>query len=418
MKTASLDLFIFADALGWKLAEQRAFMTDIFPHRAPCDTVFGYSSSCDPSILTGTLPAEHGHFSFFVYDPERSPFRWARLLGWLPQRIAAHHRVRNRVSRLVASQKRYTGYFQLYSVPFSRLPYLDYTEKRDIYEPGGINGGQPTIFEYWQSLKIPWTRSDWRAGDEANVAHLKGEIAKGDVRLAYLFTAALDATMHAHGTSGRHTDAAFARFERWVREIRDLAQQHYDEVRIHIFSDHGMADTTAVSTMRIDFENAGFVYGRDYGAVWDSTMARFWFPGSKQVREEITAWLTQRTEGRIVSDAELQSWGCSFPNCRYGELFYLLHNSIIFAPSFMNLGKVTAMHGFDPAEPESRACWLTTHATLQTPRQIHQIFDVMKQTATAVSGRAPSQTGHSKTLGEVSAERLGCFVSNDLSDHS
>ena len=44
--------------------------------------------------------------------------------------------MRNRVSRWVARRNGYTGYFQLYSVPFSRLPHLDYTEKRDIYMPG------------------------------------------------------------------------------------------------------------------------------------------------------------------------------------------------------------------------------------------------------------------------------------------
>ena len=39
------------------------------------------------------------------------------------------------------------------------------------------------------------------------------------------------------------------------------------------------------------------------------------------------------------------------------------------------------MHGFDPAEPDSKACWLTTHAVAQAPRQIHQIFEVMKTAA-------------------------------------
>ena len=33
--------------------------SDLFTHRAPCETIFGYSASCDPSILTGALPAEH-----------------------------------------------------------------------------------------------------------------------------------------------------------------------------------------------------------------------------------------------------------------------------------------------------------------------------------------------------------------------
>lgn len=385
MKTESLDLFIFADALGWTQVQRRGFLADLFPHRAPCDTIFGYSASCDPSILTGKLPAEHGHFSFFVYDPARSPFRWAKFLAWLPQPLAAYHRVRNRVSRWVAARNGYTGYFQLYSVPFGRLPLLDYTEKRDIYLPGGINGGQRNIFEHWEKSGVPWTRSDWRAGDVRNVETLKTTLREGTVRLAYLFTAGLDAAMHAHTTDSPASDAAFAQLERWLREVHALASEHYEHVRLHLFSDHGMTDTTAVSPMRTDFENAGFVYGRDYAAVWDSTMARFWFPGGEAARARIVAWLSTRGEGYIVPDAKLQEWGCLFPDRRYGELFYLLRNGTIFAPSFMNRKRVPAMHGFDPAEPDSRACWLTTHPVDPAPQRINEIFGVMQRAADALA---------------------------------
>jgi hypothetical protein len=378
LKTPSLDLFVFADALGWTQVRRRGFLADLFPHRTPCDTVFGYSAACDPSILTGQLPARHGHFSFFVYDPAHSPFRWARFLGWLPQRLAAYHRVRNRVSRWVAAWNGYTGYFQLYSVPFSRLPLLDYTEKRDIYQPGGINGGQPAIFEHWEKSGVPWTRSDWRADDQRNVHQLKTEIAAGKIRLAYLFTAGLDGAMHAHTVDSPETDAAFAQLERWLREIHALASGHYQEVRMHLFSDHGMTDTLAVSTMMPEFEAAGFVYGRDYAAVWDSTMARFWFPGGPAIRRRIETWLEGRPEGRIVAEEELRAWGCLFPDGRYGELFYLLRNGTIFAPSFMNLRRVPAMHGFDPAEADSAACWLTTHPVMPVPRRINEIFEVMR----------------------------------------
>ena len=101
-----------------------------------------------------------------------------------------------------------------------------------------------------------------------------------------------------------------------MREIHDLASEHYDEVRMHLFSDHGMTNTTRISRMMDDFEAAGFVYGRDYAAVWDSTMARFWFPGGDAVRTAIRDWLAQREEGRIVTDRELKNWGCLFPDAR------------------------------------------------------------------------------------------------------
>lgn len=378
-----LDLFIFADALGWKLAEDREFMRDLFPVRQKCDTLLGYSCTCDPSILTGALPSEHGHFSFFIYDREkRGPFGWAKKLGWLPEIAAGHHRVRNRVSRWTAQAQGYTGYFQLYSVPFSRLPYLDYTEKYDIYEPGGILGGQPTIFEHWQKSGVPWTRSDWRSTDPERVARLKAELEKGDVRLAYLFTADLDAAMHAHTTSGPQIDAAFARFEGWIRELHGVATKRYSEVRLHLFSDHGMTDTQQCSRMLPDFERElRLRFGRDYVAVWDSTMVRFWFTGAAAVQSDVTTWLAARTEGRILTDDELRANGCFFPDRRYGDLFYLLQNGTIFAPSFMNQRRVPAMHGFDPREPDSAACWLTSYECPNPPLRIEKIFDVMRAAA-------------------------------------
>jgi len=390
--TPSIDLFVFVDALGWELAQRRRFLTDLLPHRQACDTLFGYSCTCDPSILTGALPHEHGHFSFFTYAPDRSPFSWTRPLGWIPETVAGHHRLRNPLSRWAARKLGYTGYFQLYSTPFNRLPQLDYTEKRDLYEPGGIIGGQPAIFEHWRATGVPWVRSDWRAGDAANMDAMAGHLRAGKVRLAYLINGGLDATMHAHTTTGQQTDAAFARLERWLRELDTLARSRYAEVRWHIFSDHGMADTHTCSRMMPEFEKLGLCYGKDYAAAWDSTMARFWFPGGAAIRMQVEAWLATRPEGRIVTDAELSRWSCLFPDRRYGELFYVLNEGVIFAPSFMNQSRVPAMHGYAPDLPHSRACWLTSHAVAEPPARIEGIYHVMRAAADRVAGRPAELT--------------------------
>ena len=390
----SIDLFVFVDALGWELAERRRFLADLLPHRKPCDTLFGYSCTCDPSILTGALPHQHGHFSFFTYDPARSPFGWARALAWLPEAIAGHHRLRHPLSRWVARRLGYTGYFQLYSTPFNRLPLLDYTEKKDLYEPGGIMGGQPAIFEHWRATGVPWVRSDWRANDATNMAAMADHLRAGQVRLAYLYNGGLDATMHAHTTTGAPTDAAFARLEAWIRELDAVARTRYIEVRWHFFSDHGMADTHSVSRMLPDFEKLGLRYGQDYAAAWDSTMVRFWFPGGAAIRARIEAWLGARAEGRIVTEAELERWGCRFADRRYGELFYVLNEGVVFAPSFMNQRQVPAMHGYDPDLPQSRACWLTSHEVPNPPARIEGIYPVMRSAADLVAAElSPSGAG-------------------------
>lgn len=382
-----IDIFVFADALGWELVSKRDYLADLLPVRNRCETLLGYSSTCDPTILTGTLPQEHGHFSFFVDAKGASPFKMLKPLGILPEIIAGHHRVRNKVSNFLGRRLGYTGYFQLYSVPFSRLPYLDYTEKSDIYVPGGINGGQRIIFEHWEESGKPWTRSNWRLGDERNIAHARSEINKGNTELVYLFTARLDAIMHKYGTDHPEVEAAFEKFSHDLHDLADVAARRYREVRIHLFSDHGMANVHTCSDLRLRWERLPLKFGRDYTAVWDSTMARFWFHNA-DVRKNAIAWLGEQTDGRILSERELSDYGCLFPGHKYGELFYLLPSGHLFVPSFLNQRKVTGMHGYAPESQDSAAAWLSNVET--TPvNALPDIFPVMLAASQSRSSITP-----------------------------
>lgn len=376
-----IDLFVFADALGWAIASRRNFAPDLLPVRNRCETLLGYSSTCDPTILTGALPSEHQHFSFFIKAGESSPFARLRPLGILPEILAGHHRIRNRLSKIIARRRGYTGYFQLYSVPFSKLPYLDYSEKKDIYEPGGITGGQPTVFHHWQQSGKPWARSDWRRSDPENIAHARREIEKGQVELLYLFSARLDAIMHQHGVDHPEVDAAFDHFAANLRALADLAAKHYRDVRIHLFSDHGMANVNVCSDLLPRWNRLGLKYGRDYVAVWDSTMARFWFH-HEAARSDATAWLGGRKDGVVLTDEQLAGYGCLFPDRTYGELFYLLPSGSLFVPSFLNQRKVTGMHGYAPEHPDSAAAWLSNADTLPVAA-LTDIFPVMQAAALA-----------------------------------
>lgn len=373
------DLFIFADALGWERVKAYDVLSDLLPCRMPCETLLGYSATCDPTILTGAWPDEHGHFSFFVKAQGQSPFKQLGCLGWLPHRLAAHHRVRNRISRWVARQHGYTGYFQLYSVPFRKLPLLDYTEKRDIYEPGGIIGGQPTIFQTWEASGKPWFRSDWRLPDAENFAQAREHLRKGEAELGYLFTAGLDAIMHRHGPEHPQVAEAFAVFAERVRELYTVASGNYREVFIHLFSDHGMAKVEHASDLMRRWESLKLRYGEDYIAVWDSTMVRLWFH-HEGARERALGWLAEQPDGQLLSNEQLAHWRCLFDDGRYGEHFFLLHPGHLLVPSFMNLGMVSGMHGYTPEHPDSMASFLTNNPEAEA-RQLPDIFKVMSRAA-------------------------------------
>ena len=92
--------------------------------------------------------------------------------------------------------------------------------------------------------------------------------------------------MHTYGTEHEKTVEKIKWLEEQISNVYDYANDKYDEVSLHIFSDHGMCDTKGSVDLIKVIENTGLVYGKDYVAMYDSTMARFWFMND-EARETI-----------------------------------------------------------------------------------------------------------------------------------
>jgi predicted AlkP superfamily pyrophosphatase or phosphodiesterase len=375
MKT--LSLFVFIDALGWELVRNRAFLDPEARIKKRLETVFGYSSTCDPTIITGASPREHGHFSFFVYDPPKSPFKPLRILRFLPAGLASRGRVRNVVSRFVKKAYGYTGYFQLYAVPFDRIQLFDYTEKKDIYLEGGINGGQPSVFVLMDRAGIPYFRSDWHKKEAEAIVDAKAAIATGAPRMVYLYLAQMDALLHAVGTASEKVRAKIDGYEETLRDLIRSSREVYDEVRLFVFSDHGMTDIAKSCPLMETLESSGLKFGEDYAAVYDSTMARFWFlkPG---VESKVAKLLAKVPDGRILDEASKRAWGVDFPDRRYGTLFFLMNPGVLLCPSFMGVKPLAGMHGYEPAEPGSVASFFSTVPLATEPAGLADLFSLMK----------------------------------------
>lgn len=351
-------LAVFIDAFGWKILSRLPFLDDLLQHKAPLGTLLGYSSTCDPTILTGRLPRDHEHFSFYYFDPENSPFRRWRFLRLLPGFLVNRGRVRHWLSKAVAHAHGFDGYFELYNVPFDLLPMLDYSEKKDIYQPGGIIGGIPTFFDHLRERRVPFFLSDWRLPETRNIEALDRHLEEGRVRFAYLFLGHLDGILHEYGTHAAEVAAKVRWYEDRIRDLVETARRRYDEVRLHVFSDHGMADVIEACDVMGRIESLGLKFGVDYAAVYDSTMARFWFLRD-DVREKVIPVLKDEPKGRILTDEELVGYGCDFPGRRYGDLFLLMDPGTIILPSFMGLTMLKGMHGYDPAHEDSIASYAT-----------------------------------------------------------
>ena len=382
-KKAGISIAVFIDALGWELLKTEEFLPDLLPCREPIETIFGYSATCDPTILTGLLPRDHGHFSFFAYDPERSPFRrnlFLLLMRLVPKMLASRHRVRNVVSRILRRQLAYSGYFNIYNMPFTLLPFFDYTEKRDLYQPDGINSGSPTIMDYAREKGIDFFLSDWRASEETNLAALKEAIAspERDCTFAYLYMAAMDATLHQYGKPHPEVSAKMRWYDARLRELISTAEEEYEEVRIFLFSDHGMTNITGTCDLIPVIEATGLKFGTDYAAVYDSTMARFWFI-DEQSEAPIRRALETAEGGRILTDEELTLWGVDFPDKRYGDLFFLLDPGILLVPSHMGERPLAGMHGYEPGDPDSTASFMTNVELDASPPRLDSLYTLMRE---------------------------------------
>src|SRR6266516_1133165 len=172
---AILPLFVFVDACGWEIIKDDPFARAFAPRRRRLESVFGYSSTCVPSILSGSWPVEHRHWCYFVYDPARSPFKPLRALRWLPTAITGRRIFRCWLSKFLKGPLKFRGYFDLYNIPFKYISLFDFTEKKSPLRAGGMNRG-PNIFDYLEERRIPYHVSAPEQDEAANLAALLQDI--------------------------------------------------------------------------------------------------------------------------------------------------------------------------------------------------------------------------------------------------
>ncbi|OQY29451.1 MAG: hypothetical protein B6244_03495 [Candidatus Cloacimonetes bacterium 4572_55] len=378
-KKPEVAIFFFADAFGWEILKRYKFLKSICPYKHRLDTVFGYSSTAMPSIFSGRIPSSHGHFSCFYYSPETSPFKILKWMKLLPSSIADRGRVRNIISRLLTRLYGFTGYFQIYNVPFDRIAYFDYSEKDDIFKPGGLLHGE-SIFDELEKHQITYHCPDWHLSDQDQIDSLYQELEKQKITWAFMHTARLDNVMHLIGTKGEKVDKVVAWYEEQAQRLWDQAHKYYERVSFYFFSDHGMTDVTDQYDVRSKIEVLGLEFGKDYAAFYDSTMARIWFLND-QAEKKIKETLSQLDCGRIVSEEELDKWGVNFPDHKYGDLIFLMNPGHLIIPGDMGLRPIPGMHGYDPEDLDSYA-HLSTNVKLDPPpRSIADMYQVMLQDA-------------------------------------
>lgn len=371
---AVLPLFVFVDACGWEIIKNDPFARDFAPNRRKLDSVFGYSSACVPSILSGRWPDEHRNWCYFVYDPKHSPFKFLRGLRWLPAKVTSRRIFRRWLSKFVKVQLSFRGYFDLYNIPFKHIADYDFTEKKSPLQPGGMNRG-PNIFDFLERRKISYHVSAPQKTELQNLNALISDIRRENINFAFLYWPALDGLLHSVGNQSPQVGEKLRGYEKWIRELMAVAEEHYAEVRLYIFSDHGMANCDELLDLKAKIEALPLRMAKDYSVVYDSTMARFWF-FNERAREQITAALQNVPRGRILPESELKAMRAPCEDGYFGELIFLANEGVLIVPSHMGERPIRGMHGYHPQAPQSYAMLCTNQPEI--PEEIAGITDIYR----------------------------------------
>ena len=375
-----LPLFIMIDAMGWEILRNDPFGKNFAPKRKKLESVFGYSCTCVPSILSGRWPHEHRNWCYFVYDPENSPFRSLRWMRWLPMAVTSRRIFRRWLTKFVKVQLKFRGYFDLYNIPFKYIHLFDFTEKKSPLQPGGMNRG-PNIFDFLTQNEIPYFVTDTTKSEEHNRDDIIAAIEAERVDFIFQYWAGLDGLLHTVGNQSPEIPARLRVYEEWIEQVLDAAKKHYSDVQLFIFSDHGMANCDVHVDLKSKIDALSIQMEKDYAVAYDSTMARFWFFNDR-ARKLVTEALSKIPEGRIMPPDELRSYNAYFDDGYFGELIFLMQEGVLIVPSHMGERPIRAMHGYHPTDPQSYATLCTNQPVIPDDvTHIPHIYRLMEKTA-------------------------------------
>jgi len=372
-------LHVLLDGVGWRQAEETRFLAALCPHRRRLATVLGYSCGAVPTLLTGKLPVETGQWAMWFYAPATSPFRGAawqakcpalvrRLLGITRQRIVGDYKARRGI----------TGYCEVYQIPDRLLPMVDTCIGKSLYLPGALAPVE-TIFDRWRGEGIPYRVYGYPTPDAETLRRAAANLAESHATTYFLHLYESDAFLHRHCDDADAVRQRLGAYEAEITRLYTLAQRRAERVSLTLFSDHGMTAVTAQEDVMGKVAGLGLRLGRDYVAIYDSTMARFWLlrPAAET---KIRDCLAQLSCGTVLPDEELERLGILFRDRRFGHLVFLMRPGWVINPSHMGSVPPAGMHGYHPDEDRGAdAALLATHAIPDAVAHIRDLFGVLSQ---------------------------------------
>ena len=157
------------------------------------------------------------------------------------------------------------------------LPYFNFSERRDIYAPKGIENA-PSLFDELEREGRGYRVYTYHQCSDAEILRrARRDIAESDATLFFLYLCEVDGFLHMHCKEPEAIDQKLQWYDEQLREVFAIARKRDPEASLMVCSDHGMTPVTQHADLVGEVAKLGLRMPQDYLAVYDSTMARFWF---------------------------------------------------------------------------------------------------------------------------------------------
>ena len=353
-----IHVFIYLTGPGWHILKEHGFLAKHCQYQFPVMSQLGCSHAAISTVLTGKTPDKHGRFSSYYLKKSNSTFETA-------QRFYSKFKGKN------------SGYFGKYSVPIRNLNHFLQGNHHTKNLTPGCFAPLISIVDLVNEKKVPHSIVNASASSPIGaLKNLRSRLEEKSVNFAFIQIDEMDTLLHNSLHNFSKIDNKLRRYERQIKKIIATGKSINSEFNLTVLSGHGMTFAPQKIDIKKKIGSLGMSYGHDYRAVYDPTMAFFWFR-DKFVKSIILDKLKKLRHCKVLSDQKKNDFGINFPDHRYGETIALLEPGFQISPNDVLSKPLAGMHGYEPNHSDSLGACFSTQPISPSPNHVKDFFTIM-----------------------------------------
>ncbi len=354
----SVHVFIYLTGPGWHIFKEHGFLAGCCKHQYPVKSQLGCSYAALSTTLTGKEPDEHGHFSSYYFKESST----------------ATETLRRFCAKVIG---RKSGYLGKYSVPMRNLNcFVQNNHHATNLTPGRFSPLVSIIDQVYEKKLAHSIVSANSSSSAHALSEIRYRLKERSLDFAFIQIDEMDSLLHYYPHDFQRIDKKLRRYEKQIKRIISIGSKGNKDFNLTVLSGHGMTFAPQTINIRKKIDSLGMTYGHDYYAVYDPTMAFFWFK-SKSAKSIILDKLNELRHCKVLSAKDKKNFGIDFPDHRYGDVMALVDPGFQISPNDVLLKPLPGMHGYDPAHSDSLGACLSTRAIAPSPTSVKDFFSIM-----------------------------------------